>query len=286
MAEESAIEWTDSTFNPWMGCTKVGPGCDHCYAEALMDTRYGRVEWGGDRVRTGASNWHNPIRWEKQATAFFAQHGRRRRVFCSSLADVFDNHRSIPDEWRMDLARLIQMTPSLDWLLLTKRIGNAVEMLIMMFPDGVPSNVRIGATIVNQQEWDRDHRKIAQVRVATGTKPFLSMEPLLGPVDLSIDPAWHRYIGWVIVGGESGDGARMMNPWAAGDLADQCGRAQVPFLFKQWGAWAPTSDDMKPGDIMSMNGDGFVRKGIRMRLMSKKAAGRTLNGRTYTEFPA
>lgn len=286
MAENSGIEWTDHTFNPWIGCTKVGPGCDHCYAEQLMDKRHHRVEWGGERSLTGDATWAAPLRYERQALTFFAKHGRRQRIFCSSLADVFDNHRSILPEWRARLAQLILATPSLDWLLLTKRIGNALDFLIEMFPNGVPAHIRIGATIVNQQEWDRDRRKIAQVRVACVQRPFLSMEPLLGPVDLTTDPAYHRYVGWVIVGGESGPDARMMNPWAAMDLRDQCARGLVPFLFKQWGAWAPTIDSPRPGDVVSMDSEAFIRRGVTMRRMSKKDAGRTLDGRTHTEFPA
>ena len=93
MAETTGISWTDSTFNPWIGCTKVSPGCDNCYAEALMDHRMHRVQWGphGERSRTSKSNWAQPLRWEREHEAFFAEHGRRRRVFCASLADVFDN---------------------------------------------------------------------------------------------------------------------------------------------------------------------------------------------------
>jgi protein gp37 len=289
MADNSKIEWTDHTLNPWIGCTKVGPGCEFCYAEELMDTRYGRVEWGGDRSRTSPSTWNAALKWERNAAAFLAAHGRRQRVFCSSLADVFDNHKSIMREWRIDLASLVLATPSLDWLFLTKRIGNALEYLMLMFPDGVPANVRVGATIVNQQEWDRDRRKIAQVRVATGTRPFLSMEPLLGRVNLETDPTWKRFVGWVIVGGESGAKARMMDPWAASSIRDQCERGQVPFLFKQWGAWAPvTGDDntTREGDVIAMDTQEFLRRGIQMRKMAKASAGRILDGRTYTEFPA
>lgn len=129
MAENSAIEWCDHTFNPWIGCTKVGPGCDHCYAEHLMDTRYGRVQWGAGnpRSRTSAANWTLPEKWNRDAAAFMAARGRRQRVFCASLADVFDNE--VINDWRVDLFRLIAATPNLDWLLLTKRIGNAKPML-------------------------------------------------------------------------------------------------------------------------------------------------------------
>jgi len=290
MAENSLIEWTDHTFNPWIGCTKVGPGCEHCYAEALMDKRHHRVEWGGDRSRTGMATWAMPLRWERAATAFWLKHRRQQRVFCSSLADVFDNHRSIQPEWRADLAKLILRTPSLDWLLLTKRIGNALDFLIQMFPDGVPMNVRVGATVVNQDEWARDCRKIAQVSVACEQKPFLSIEPILGGFDFAAaDPTWQRYVGWAIVGGESGRNARCPDPWAIRDVRDQCARGPgVPFLFKQWGEWGPVPGNIQEGDVMMMRArdeTGFLRDGVTMRRIGKKAAGRTLDGVTHTEFP-
>lgn len=129
MAETTGISWCDSTFNPFIGCTKVSPGCDHCYAEALMDKRWHKVQWGAGqpRQRTSAANWKQPLKWEREAAAFMAEHGRRRRVFCASLADVFDNE--VPSEWRADLFALIRATPNLDWLVLTKRVGNVVPML-------------------------------------------------------------------------------------------------------------------------------------------------------------
>ncbi|GAB7542982.1 hypothetical protein CS8_026520 [Cupriavidus sp. 8B] len=120
MSESTKIEWTDATFNPWIGCTKVSPACDHCYAEVSTPARALRVTWGAkeDRHRTSAA----PLRWNAQHAEFFATHGRRRRVFCASLADVFDN--AVDPAWRVDLLQLIADTPNLDWLL-TKRIGNA-----------------------------------------------------------------------------------------------------------------------------------------------------------------
>ncbi|MBU9643745.1 phage Gp37/Gp68 family protein [Burkholderia gladioli] len=254
MSENSKIEWTDHTFNPFIGCTKVSPGCDNCYAEHMMDTRMHRVKWGPGqpRARTSAANWREPVRWNARHEEFFAAHGRRQRVFCASLADVFDN--AAPAAWRRDLAALIEATPALDWLLLTKRIGNAAAMLVDMFPAGTPDHVWLGATVVNQAEADRDVPKLlatpARVR-------FLSIEPMLGPVDLG--RAWHgeaaiggrcpgRYlpalrevprpsISWVIAGGESGPGARPAHPDWFRALRDQCAEASVPFLFKQWGEW-------------------------------------------------
>ena len=264
MAENSAIEWTDHTFNPWIGCTKVGPGCEHCYAEILATSRLA-VEWGpgAPRRHTAASTWQQPRRWDRKAAAA----GSRQRVFCASLADVFDNE--VPAEWRAELFALIRETPNLDWLLVTKRIGNAAKMAEAA--GGWPSNVWLGATIVNQVEADRDVPKLLAI---SGVRyRFLSMEPLLGPVDLkrirnaaepgrplnaltghqAITPAGGQGVGyyfsqddepvpmldWIIVGGESGPGARPMHPDWARSLRDQCASAGTPFLFKQWGEWAP-----------------------------------------------
>lgn len=192
MSDTTSIEWTDSTFNPWSGCTKVSPGCDHCYAESMMDTRLHRVQWGAGqaRVRTSPANWRKPLQWNAQADAFFAKHGRRQRVFCASLADVFDNE--VDPQWRVDLFDLIDATQDLDWLLLTKRIGNVLPMIQevaerrsdrMCLPSPrLPDNVWLGATIVDQREADRDVPKL----LATAARvKFLSMEPLLGAVKIS-----------------------------------------------------------------------------------------------------
>lgn len=274
MAENSAIEWTDHTFNPWEGCQKVGPGCDHCYAET-RNARYGggtAPNWGpgAPRRRTLPANWRKPLAWQRNAAAFFAEHGRRQRVFCASLADVFDN--AVDPVWRIELATLIAKEPDLDWLLLTKRIGNAAAMLQAMFdaPAYPPANVWLGATVVNQAEADRD---VPKLLAAPAARRFLSMEPLLGPVDLTKiawdvagygmegalrvpdEPDDFRYwshetqgIDWVIVGGESGPGARPMHPHWARSLRDQCAAAGVPFLFKQWGdlAYTPLGDQSYP----------------------------------------
>ena len=264
MAENTKIEWADHTFNPWTGCTKVSPACDHCYAEGWAK-RSGHVKWGSGqpRRRTSDANWRMPLKWNREAE----RTGVRPRVFCASLADVFDNE--VPCEWRRDLFDLIRRCENLDFLLLTKRIGNAKTMMADALHlessanrDGriwpLP-NVWIGATIVNQAEADRDIPKLLDVPARVR---FLSMEPLLGPVDLThievfggdaeifplkgttdcVDdegaptddvPA----LDWVIVGGESGPGARPMHPDWARSLRDQCEAAGVPFLFKQWGEW-------------------------------------------------
>src|SRR5205814_2553649 len=133
MAQNSKIEWTDHTFNPWVGCTNVSPGCDHCYAES-WSKRSGLVKWGNSpRRRTSEAYWRAPSKWQGGAAAFQAKYGRRQRVFCASLADVFDNKAE--SEWRSDLFKLIAATPSLDWLLLTKRPQNIKKMLPSDWPD-------------------------------------------------------------------------------------------------------------------------------------------------------
>ncbi|MDR8087844.1 phage Gp37/Gp68 family protein [Burkholderia gladioli] len=321
MSENSKIEWTDHTFNPFIGCTKVSPGCDNCYAEHMMDTRMHRVKWGPGqpRARTSAANWREPLRWNARHEEFFAAHGRRQRVFCASLADVFDN--AVPAAWRRDLAALIEATPALDWQLLTKRIGNAAAMLVDMFPAGTPDHVWLGATVVNQAEADRDVPKLlatpARVR-------FLSIEPMLGPIDLG--RAWHgeaavggrcpgRYlpalrevprpsISWVIAGGESGPGARPEHPDWPRALRDQCAKAGVPFLFKQHGEWAPGSGDFGAGRFATaaVAFDGRVVPGghcaqdypagassadgwALVHRIGKRAAGRLLDGVEHNGFP-
>lgn len=307
MAENSKIEWTDHTFNPWTGCTKVSPGCDHCYAESWAK-RSGTVRWGAGepRRRTTGANWRLPLRWNAQAE----REGRRFRVFCSSLADVFDN--AVPPEWRADLLNLIADTPHLDWLLLTKRIGNAHQMLDdYCGSDGHTGerwdgwqNVWLGATVVNQEEADRDIPKLLQLPARVR---FLSIEPMLGPITLSdflpemrrLSEAGraHNAIHWIICGGESGPGARPMHPDWARSLRDQCKAAGVPFLFKQWGEWVNPAhasnetdrvlperwlrpDGSTPGaDVDFFGGDEVTYR------YGKKAAGRLLDGVQHDGFP-
>ena len=199
MAENSKIEWTDHTFNPWIGCTKISPACDGCYAENLMQNRMGRVQWGSgeDRQRTSEANWRKPLAWNRAAAAS----GKRPFVFCASLADVFDNE--IDDRWRADLFALIENTPNLIWLLLTKRIGNVLKMTDPARGNPcLPRNVAIGATMVSQDEYDRDRIKLWEVKKASEPVfTFGSFEPLLGPVvidDYAPD--------WIIAGGETDQG--------------------------------------------------------------------------------
>ena len=310
MAENSKIEWTTHTFNGWEGCQKVGPGCDNCYAEARNLRFSGGTNWGpgAPRRRTGAANWAKPIRWNREAKAA----GIRPRVFCASLADVFDN--AVDPQWRTDLFHLIHQTPHLDWLLLTKRPGNIEKMLPSyshtqrMWP-----NVWLGCTVVNQEEADRDIPKLLAVPAKVR---FLSIEPMLGPINLTalsrpagqgvheysaldcdVDPAddedWQgATIDWVICGGESGPHARPMHPDWARSLRDQCAAAGVAFHFKQWGEWAPDDHFSHFPDPNSDHGihewfdEGSDLVTGHSWRYGKKAAGRLLDGREWNEVPA
>lgn len=219
MAENSKIEWTTHTFNPWIGCTDVSPACKFCYARDLS-RRYGWADWGtGEpRKRTSAANWRKPVSWDRSARAS----GDRPFVFCASLADVFDNE--VEPQWRADLFSLIRATPNLVWLLLTKRIGNVRKMV-----DVMPRNVAIGATMANQEEYDRDRMKLADVkREFQPAFTFASVEPMLGQVIIDCNAP-----DWIICGGESGRSPRDMDPQWARDLRDQSARFKRAFFMKQ-----------------------------------------------------
>lgn len=220
MGQNSAISWTDHTFNPWIGCTKVSPACDHCYAEE-WSKRYGRAQWGNHpRQRTSAVNWRNPIKWNKETPGAF--------VFCASLADIFDNQ--VDPQWRADAFALMRATPRLTYLLLTKRPGNILSLA--QGAGGLPGNAALGCTVVTQEEHDRDVPKLwAAKTVLGGAFAFVSIEPMLGPIDLGERPG----IDWVICGGESGAHARPLDERWVRDLRDQCEAHGVPFHFKQWG---------------------------------------------------
>ena len=228
--EHSHIEWTDHSFNAWLGCTKVSPACDHCYAERWSKRNGANARlWQGERRRTTVGNWRQPRKWDREA----ARHGIRYRVFCASLADVFDNQ--VVDEWRTDLWDLIASTPHLDWLLLTKRPQNIRKMLPSTWGSGW-SNVWMGTTVENVVE---ARRRIPHLVAIPAPVRFLSCEPLLEPI--TPDPAG---INWVICGGETGHGAREMNADWARSLHAQCADADIPFFTKQMTKKAAIPDDL------------------------------------------
>ncbi|HZI86296.1 MAG TPA: phage Gp37/Gp68 family protein, partial [Pyrinomonadaceae bacterium] len=276
MAKNSPIEWTNHTFNPWWGCHKVSPACDNCYAE-LWAKRVGQAVWGLETPRRvfGDSHWREPLKWNQQALTG----GTRARVFCASMADVFECRASLNPE-RKRLWNLIDQTPNLDWLLLTKRPQNVLSMT--PWGDTWPQNVWVGTSVENQ--------KLAELRLPyllalPAAVRFLSCEPLLGPLDLR---SWfnrrsYNPIDWVIAGGESGPHSRPMNPhWALG-LLSQCQHAKVPFHFKQWGHWAPADCTIVSGQKTILTVE--VENTVRMIAVGKKRAGRMLNGTTWDNLP-
>ena len=235
---DSKIEWTTHTFNPWWGCAKVSPGCAHCYAESLSK-RYGRATWGVDGTRPVASDtyWKQPLKWNREAAGL----AERPRVFCASMADVFENRRDL-DEPRKRLWALIAATPNLDWLLLTKRPEQVRDLVCWGWRSTGqwPANVWLGTTCEDQQ---RANERIPHLLSHPARVRFLSVEPQCGPVDLTsfFHPCYRALFGdlhWVIQGGESGHGARPFDVEWARALRDDCKAAGVAYHLKQLGAHA------------------------------------------------
>lgn len=200
-----------------------------------MDTRYGKVEWGshGERKRTSPANWKLPLRWAKAAKA---AGGRRPRVFCSSLADVFDNQ--VDPSWRIDLFDLIGETEELNWLLLTKRPENIAKMLPTNWNVDDYSNVWLGTTCEDQANYDRRWPILSKIPAAVH---FISYEPAIGPLRLHIGA---KQPDWLICGGESGAGYRPM-PWEwAADISGDCALRRVAFFMKQMAGKKPIPDHL------------------------------------------
>lgn len=227
MAETSEISWTDATFNPWIGCTKVSPACDHCYAERDNGRRGWVPGWGPGVPRKRTKTWGGPLKWNRKA----AETGYKTRVFCASLADVFDNE--VPQGWREDLWELLRQTPNLRWILLTKRIGNARKMLPADWKAGYP-NVGLMATLENQEVWNRDIFKLMSTPAAWRG---VSAEPLLGKIDLLAGPTGCGFPDWIITGGESGAGFRPLDMNAVRLMRDQCADLGIAFHHKQNGGF-------------------------------------------------
>lgn len=271
MGENSKIEWTDHTFNPWWGCTKVSEACKHCYAEA-WSKRVGQKVWGpkADRRLFGEKHWLEPHKWN--ADALSAR--RRRRVFCASMADVFEDRREL-DPWRRKLWELIEATPQLDWLLLTKR--PELVAALARWGNHWPGNVWLGTTVENQEAAKTRLPHLAEIPAAVR---FISAEPLLGAV--KIEPWLGTVVDWVITGGESGPKARPSSPSWFRDLLGQCMAAEVPFHFKQWGDWMPGRKPVSAAATATMR---EVDDGTMMLRVGKKLAGRVLDGETWDGLP-
>lgn len=280
MGKDSKIEWTHHTFNPWWGCVKVSPACKHCYAESWAK-RLGMDLWGHDSERRFFSDahWRQPIKWNHDAKLA----GERRRVFCASMSDIFENRREL-DSWRARLWPIIEETSWLDWLLLTKRPQHVARFS----PWGArwPRNVWLGTTAENQRRADE---RIPLILEQGAAIHFASCEPLLGPLKLNrwlgTPTANNGNLNWVIAGGESGGKARPMNPEWAIDLRDECVAAGVPYHFKQWGHWGP----MRQRRNVSVDTVTFTDRNGRifeLAKLGKHLAGRRLEGRTWDGFPA
>jgi len=270
MAENSKIEWTDHTFNPWIGCTKVSPGCAKCYAAAQNKLRkwVGGGEWNGPRKRTSEANWKQPRRWNAEAAGIafavcpkcgwqgrykdvcptpdchtLGQEMRRRnaRVFCASLADWLDDE--VPIEWLADLLQLIHDTPNLDWLLLTKRpenwelrlsrLGETINSIGLNWCDEWLNGTAPPNVWIGatMEDQPRRNERFEHLLNIPAVVRFASVEPMLGPVDLR---GIHRdLLGWVIIGGESGPGHRELNLKAAEATAEQVIAAGIKLFVKQ-----------------------------------------------------
>lgn len=241
MARESKIEWTHATFNPWRGCTKISPGCTHCYAEVLAKRNPGVLGvWGpkGTRVVASDSYWRQPLKWDREAR----EAGERRRVFCCSLADVFEDRPELVEP-RGRLLELIQHTPSLDWLLLTKRPEDVIRLWDQAAPTGMiypMPNVWMGVSVENQAF--ADERIPILLRIPAAIR-FLSVEPLLGPIECDLSG-----IDWCIIGGESGHGARPCDLAWVRSIRDQCQAAGIACFIKQLGGF-PMDYDSPPGGL-------------------------------------
>lgn len=301
MGEFTKIGWTTHTFNCWRGCAKVSAGCQFCYAERQAKRNPAVLgSWGPDARRAPAAEnyWQQPLLWNLAAQ----RAGRRARVFCGSLMDVFEARPDLAAA-RARLWALIAQTRHLDWLLLTKRPQEIGRLL----PDawassGLPANVWLGISAENQQWFDIRWRALQDVAVIwPATMLFVSAEPLLGPLDVSaaLTPAGPALgaLGWVIAGGESGPQARAARPeWFRG-LRDQCAAAGVPFFFKSWGAHIPRGQVRADGMEARMYAAGCEvfggtaparftwPDGTWAYRVGPAAVGDLLDGLPYHEFP-
>lgn len=313
------IEWTDQTWNPIIGCSKVSPGCDNCYAERMAKrlacmgkTQYQNVidgYWDGNKAVTQGWNGNTnlvesalekPLHWKKP-----------RKIFVCSMSDLF--HESVPFTWIEKVMSVIEECPQHTFQLLTKRPHIMAEYfngLGKRFELSHLSNLWLGTTCENQEMADKRIPVLLKIPAA---KRFVSVEPMLGPVRVdyystNFTTGECTLLDWIICGGESGPGARPMHPdWARG-LRDQCKEAGVPFMFKQWGEWMPvhqtnwvcctqTSRTSKqygpiyelcdPKDKIIATGPTHwlgANKGDVIRV-GKKKAGRLLDGVEHNEFP-
>lgn len=273
MAENSAIEWTDATWNPVTGCTEISPGCDHCYAKTFAERWRGipghPYEQGFD-LKLWPERLELPLTWKKP-----------RRIFVNSMSDLF--HADVPDSFIRDVFITMELTPRHTYQVLTKRPKRMVRFFANYPEVTLPPHIWLGTSIESgAYTWRADY-----LRKAPAAVRFISAEPLLGPLpSLNLEG-----IHWLIVGGESGHGARPMHPSWARSLRDQAQAAGVAFFMKQWGEYAGQYRDARGIDLKTLEGEIVWRDyddpttPHDYRRVGKKAAGRLLDGREWNEFP-
>ena len=304
MGATTAIGWTDATVNFWWGCTKVGPGCDHCYAEAWAK-RTGETIWGANQARKKIKSALSLLRrLGRAAPKFRAEYGRSRRVFIQSMSDLFD--ADVPLEWFGEAFHSLAVESALDIQIVTKRLPNVEKRLAAIGVSVWPAHVGLMASVVDQIEADRDVPRLLALKAKLNI-PWVgvSAEPLLGPIDLEPWLAWpddRVTLDWIIVGGESGPDARPMHPDWARSIRDQCNTAGVPFFFKQWGEWTPgenVSEDIcgrRPnatwfggqwmfGETRMEDPEDGWADDIDLYRIGKRAAGRMIDGVEHNGFP-
>lgn len=320
MAEQTGIEWTDATINYWWGCTKVGPGCDHCYAEREAN-RFTPGHWGLGAPRRKIKGAVDALRrLDNDYSNFYYLNDRRRNVFIQSMSDLFDTE--VPLDWFDEAWGSIERADRVRIQIVTKRISVVEKRLAAIGRTTWPRHAGLIISVVNQAEADRDIPRLLALKAKLGI-PWvgISAEPLLGAIDFSqwlyIERRNGRWIGdirvaideslidWIIVGGESGANARPMHPDWARDIRDQCDAANIAFFFKQWGEWVAfyDRDHDDPDWRRCPKVDGQMGRGaeryhnlaggcgfhgdrvVAMRNVGKKAAGRLLDGVEHNAMP-
>lgn len=305
MGKETEIAWTDHTFNPWWGCARVSPGCEHCYAESFAK-RTGHGVWGTTSPRRffKDKHWNEPVKWDEEARAA----GERRRVFCASMSDVFEDRDDLLAS-RARLTTLVAATPHLDWLILTKRPQHARRLWTIACGDGQgrcvcgahgssklhvdiasatghwASNLWLGTTTEDQRRADE---RIPHLLAAPALVRFLSSEPLLGPVDIGAylpdaglrsrtSGEWKQApaIDWVIVGAESGPGARTMEIGWARAIVEQCSAHRTACFVKQLGhrPLARSRYDMSAASFKAADDHGWTEHAGPVTLLLKHPKG-------------
>lgn len=265
MSDNSKIEWTDATWNPVSGCTKISPGCDNCYAERIAERFRGTPGYpAGFDITLHPERLQQPVKWK-----------RPRRIFVNSMSDLF--HKDIPMDFLDQVFDVMVQAEQHTFQVLTKRSSRMRDIVNARFSPGYappcPKNIWLGVSVEGPQQKSR----IVHLQETLVPVRFLSIEPLLAPMgELPLEG-----IHWVIVGGESGPGARAMHPDWVREIRDHCVTANVPFFFKQWGEWAPYDRGAVNAATLAIpkSLDEPVSK------FGKKHAGRCLDGREWNQFP-